>query len=1121
MKHMNEAHALDGKMRRIREVAHEEDLFRALPRLVSRPWNAWMFILLFGAGLFVPAPSGAQIVSATLKGTVTDTSGANIPGAKITLSEPSTGRVVRQGTSSSTGVYEFDELQPSTYLLHCDAQGFKSFEAQDIVLDPGQIRRVDPVLAIGETSTTVTVSAGAAVINTESATMSETFDQAQQEKAPLVSTFPDAYILLTLSPGVQGGNGDYPVINGQQQTQQAQSFDGIPDDIYGEQSNNSNFFEQTSATTFNAPAESAVPAAIELVTHRGTNTIHGVASYQIYDSVLNASEYFPPPKTPYILHEWNLAAGGPIWKNRAFAYAQWFAQSIPLGTPYLISVPTPAYRAGVFAQTITDPLTGLPFPNNTIPASRMSPVALAIQSQFYPVPTGSYAALGPVNNYPFVFPYNSDLYKGNWPLGRIDYNVSQKNSMFVRWLLRDTPYVLNDGVPTAIWTRVRREQQWAAGDTHIFSSHLDNNFRFGLGLDYMADGGTQRGVTPPNGATALASIGLLGSNPSNSTGQGLPSISISGLQQITDVPGGVKFNDTNVTAVDSADWQTGRHVLKFGFIFQRYGSTYGFVNDYGTFNFDGSVTGNAYADFLLGIPQSSARTNPLPVRHQYVSNWGIYGQDNFQISTKLTINYGLRYDYYGTPYAPDNRMYNWDPATGDVIVNSAGIDDVSPLYPSSITVVPGAVRAIGDKTNFAPRLGAAYRVSNNSVLRGGYGIYTARLDAGYILSPGNAVSSVGPNGAGTFNPFQLINPQLGSTGPFSITQTYLNVITPGVQPLLQFPDPYPSSTSLASVPSQTVYGYPRQSSLGTIQQFNGTYEREIDKIGLRASYLGSRSSGMNYVVNIDLPHPSTTPFTQANLPYPQFYQAYYTYYNGSAKYDSLQFEARRRAGGFTFDASYSLQRSIANYLNTQNPYNVLGNWANDGVTMRQYAVISGSWNLPFGKDQRYLSNATGIVKDAATGWVLTSINYLGSGEWYSPSFTGPDPSNTGTYGGLPDKVGNPYSFPGGKQTLEAFNDAAFAVPQTGTFGNAQVNSLESQHLYLMHVGILKSTPITERIRFDFQCQISNLLNHPEFTIPSGIISVPGGNQYTSQLGTFNSLERGQPRQISFRGAFRF
>ena len=251
-------------MKRIPEVAGVEELLTALRRLVGRRRRLRMFILLLGVGLVAPASSDAQVLTATLRGTVTDTSGANIPGAKITLSEPSTGRVVRQTTSSSTGEYEFDELQPSTYLLTCDATGFQSFQAKDVVLDPGQIRRVDPVLTIGQTSTTVTVSAGAAVINTESSTMSETFSQAQQEKAPLVSTFPDAYILLTLSPGVQGGNGDYPVINGQQQTQQAQGFDGIPDDLYGEQSNNSNFFEQSSATTFNAPAESAVPGGYRI-----------------------------------------------------------------------------------------------------------------------------------------------------------------------------------------------------------------------------------------------------------------------------------------------------------------------------------------------------------------------------------------------------------------------------------------------------------------------------------------------------------------------------------------------------------------------------------------------------------------------------------------------------------------------------------------------------------------------------------------------------------------------------------------------------------------------------------------------------------------------------------------
>jgi hypothetical protein len=1070
--------------------------------------SALLVLLTFFAGL-AAAPSRAQVVNATLRGKVTDSSGASIVGAKVILSEPSTGQEVRQATSSATGDFEFDELQPGTYLLRCNFTGFKSFQAENLLLDPGQIRRVDPVLGIGEATTEVVVSAGAAVINTESATLSTTFSAKDNDRTPLVNTYPSTYSLLTTASGVQGGYGTYPVMNGQQQTNESQVFDGIPNDLQGEQNNNSNFFEETSVTTSNAPAESAVPADISLITHRGSNGFHGVASYKIYDSVLDASGYFPPAKTPYLQHEWNIAVGGPLFRNRAFFYAEWFAQRIPLGTPSLINVPTIPWRQGIFSETITDPQTGRPFANNTIPTDRISPVSLAIQDALYPVPTGDFVNAPPVNNYPFVFPFNSDLFKGDWPMARVDFNPTKNNSMFVRWLLRETPYVLNDGVPLSIWTRVRRQQQWAMGDTHIFSPHLDNNFRLGLEYDYEADGQPEKGQTPPNGADLLAKVGLLGSNPSNSVGQGLPNISISGLTGITDVPGGVKADDTVVTVTDSADWQVGKHVWKFGFMYERYRNGSGFVNNYGSVNFDGSVTGNPYADFLLGIPQSSGRTNPLQARNQYVSNMGVYAQDDYQVTKRLTVNYGIRWDFYGTPYSPDHLMYNFDPATGNVIVDPAAISKVSPLYPASITVVPGAVQAISDKTNFTPRFGVAYRLSEHSVFRGGYGIYTARLD-------GSALT-----GVGNYNPFQLINPQLGSTGPFSLSQTYLNVVTPGQTPLLQFPDPYPSSTASALVPSQTVYGYPRQSSLGRIQQFSGTFERQVRDLGLRVSYVGSRSSGLNYLANINVPYASQTPFTSAALPYPQFFQAYETYYNGSAKYDGLQFEALRRVGSFTFDANYSLQRSTVNFLNTENPYNVLSHWSNDGPTMRHYAAITASYALPFGKGHRYLSSASPMLERVAGGWVLTSLTYLGSGIWYSPLYSGSDQSNTGTFGGLPDKVGNPYSFPNGKGRLDAFNDAAFAIPQPGTFGNAEPNSLEAQRLYLTHLGLLKIIPITKRVSFHFQAQISNLLNHPEFIPPSGDISVPGGNQYTSQLGVFSSLERGTPRQATFQGAFRF
>lgn len=1047
----------------------------------------------------------AQTTNATLNGTVTDCSGAVVVGAKVTLSQPATGRVIGSTLSNSSGGYEFNQLQPATYALHCTAKGFQAFDATDILLDPGQIRSLNVTLAIGSQTTQVTVSAGAAVINTQSAALSTTFSAKQLQNAPLINTYPSIFSLVTTTSGVQGGNGGFPVMNGEQQTNQTQLYDGIPSDLQGDQSNITPFFQTVSATTTNAPASSAVPGVINLVTFRGTNAFHGLASYKIYDSVLNASGYFPPPKTPYLQHEWNIGVGGPILKNKLFFYGGWFAQSIPLGTPFIISVPTLDYRQGVFPKTIIDPKTGLPFPNNTIPTDRISPVSLAIQNKLYPAPTGEFVNAPPVDNYPFVFPSNSDLYKSNWVLGRIDYNVAQSNSLFVRWDMRTTPYLLNDGVPSSVWTRRRLINQWAIGDTQIFSPHLVNNLRLGLEVDHIDDGRPERGVTPPNGAAILEEVGLQGANPGNSQGMGLPTINISGLTAITDVAGGKKADDKLDTVADAFNWQFGNHTLQLGFMYQHFRLVEGFINNYGTFTFDGSVTGNAYADFLLGIPQSTARTHPLPLRSEFVGDFGAYVEDGFQVTKNLKINYGLRWDYYASPSAPDHLMYNFDPATGNVVVDPRGISKVSPLYPSNITVVSGKVKPDSDKTNFAPRVGIAYRLTSSSVLRGGYAVFTARLN----------------NGSGSYNPFATINPQLGSTGPFSISENYLNVVTPGQPPLLQFPNPYPSSTSLSIVPSQTVDGYPMHTHMGNVQQFNVTYQKEISSTGLRASYVGSRGFGLNYQVNTNLPVPSTTPFTADRRPFPQFRNTEVMRYNGGSKYDSLQLEVLRRAGNLNYDATYTFQRSTANYLDTENPYDVLSHWANDGVTMRHYASVMVSYNLPFGKGQRYLASASPILQKAVDGWNIMSLTYLGSGLWFSPSFDGSDPSNTGTFGGLPDRIGDPHKFNGSKQRLENFNVAAFAVPKPGTFGNALPNSLEGQALYVTHLGIIKSIPITEHVTFNFDTNISNLFNHPEFLVPSGDISVPGGNEYTSQHGTFDSLERAMSRQITFKGSITF
>jgi hypothetical protein len=323
------------------------------------------------------------------------------------------------------------------------------------------------------------------------------------------------------------------------------------------------------------------------------------------------------------------------------------------------------------------------------------------------------------------------------------------------------------------------------------------------------------------------------------------------------------------------------------------------------------------------------------------------------------------------------------------------------------------------------------------------------------------------------------------------------------------------------VPSQSVNGYPRNVSHGHIHQYSLSYEQEIAHFGLRASYLGSVGTGLNYLVNVNLPQPSTTPFTASRRPYPQFFSTNLLRFDGGTRFNALQLEAKRRLGGVTLNASYSLTESLVNYLDAENPYDVLDHWANDGQTRRNYTSASVVWALPVGKGQRHLGDSSNAVDRVVGGWSTSVVTFLASGLGFSPTYSGADPSNTGTFGGLPDLVGTPKNVPGGKSYNNWFNTAAFAVPQNGHFGNARPNSLEGQDLYQTHLSLTKSVALTERIHFNFMTQISNLFNHPQFLNPSGNISVPGGNQFTSQYGTFDSLESGQVRQITFLGGFTF
>ena len=593
-------------------------------------------------------------------------------------------------------------------------------------------------------------------------------------------------------------------------------------------------FEDLNVVTTNNTAEYSRVGQFSMASKGGTNSFHGRVYYDLNNSALRARSFFEGRKIPYKEHRGGANVGGRIIKNKLFFYAAYSIVRIPSSSLYLRDVPTASMRAGDFSgqAVIRDPFNGrTPFPDNRIPASRINPVSAKTQDQFIPSPNRG-AAGTLFQNYQFVFPWPTDLYKWDSVTDRIDWVISSKNQMFARFINRVTPYVLNGPFEQlGAWTRKRNHYSIAINDTHTFSPRLVNTALFGWAKDYFIDGDETGGVTPQKGDAAVAAIGLQGVNRGGYSVMGFPTMTIAGITQLRQQPGGVNLDRNDFTFTDSLTYSLERHVLKTGAALRTFRDFNGGIpeGNYGTFSFDGSMTGDGtrsgvgYADFLLGVPQQSTRLDPLTNRVQKAYELGIFLTDTFKVSSKLTLDLGLRWDYFRHAKYEDGLQYNWDPTSGNVIVPQNAIARISPLYPKTIPVIAGNVLPSPKLNNFRPRIGAAYRVTDRFVIRGGYGIYSETL---------------GP----------LHRAQ--GTGPFQIAETYVNSIVNG-SPLLTFPNPYPSSLAAAGIPSQSVSGYPLETNNGMIHQFNVSIEREIAKFGLRASYIGSRSRGLNYSIGLN------------------------------------------------------------------------------------------------------------------------------------------------------------------------------------------------------------------------------------------------------------------------------
>lgn len=485
---------------------------------------------------------------------------------------------------------------------------------------------------------------------------------------------------------VQSEQGGFALsIAGQPATNVEESMDGVGNDGTDNLVNNMHAEENLQLITVNAPAEFSRPVNFTMSGKGGGNAFHGSAEFDEVNSALNARFPTEPTKVPFKTHFGDVEFGGPIKKDRTFFYVNYLFIRVPSSSFFNNeNVPDALEREGNFSELSTpiiNPFTGTAFPGNIIPQGMINSVASKMQQLYIPLPNQGPPGITP-NNFGFLFPHPSDLYKYDSWNARVDHNFSSKHSLYGRYIDRITPYLLAGSFPNVgTWTRNRYHHSMVVSDTYVISPTLVNNFRWGWALDHIHDGIPELGFTPVTGDKAVAAIGLQGVNPNGYKVMGFPNTTITGISPLTQQPGVIPLDSNTYTYTDSLSWAKGRHVAKFGGEVKpwtNYTEEYP-AGTYGSFTYDGSFSGNAYADFLLGLPRESVRLNPLVPRTSHAYEMGYYAEDVFKVTPKLTLNYGLRWEYFSFPSYEDGLNYNWNPTTGDVIIPQAAVNKVSPL----------------------------------------------------------------------------------------------------------------------------------------------------------------------------------------------------------------------------------------------------------------------------------------------------------------------------------------------------------------------------------------------------------------------------------------------------------
>lgn len=1085
------------------------------PRQMLARISYAVFLLVIIA-VATPEFADAQTTLGTIRGTIFDPQQNIVPGVTITVTDEATG-VARETQSDLQGLYEVSNLRPGTYTAKASLSGFKTVERTGILLRAASTTLADFHLEVGGLESVVTVNAeGQNNIAIESQSISRSLDAQQLRDLPRNSR--DIQDFLTLNPNIVGGFDSIQFLGGR--TYGASYIqDGQPSSagIFGELSNAAPGLDAISEVTVlsnSYSAEYGGLAGVIVSTKRGANKLHGSSFYDFNSNELNALTYAQTldgvsrtdPNADTHDHRFGVSLGGPIVQNRTFFFGNYEGSRLKaLGGGGQAVVPTAAMRAGDFSAAsfvIRDPLTGEPFPGNRIPAERLDPAAVRIMNFFYPLPNQTQTSNGGFGTYRQILPLSRNRDRTD---ARIDHELTAKDSIFVRgsWQNRDPDAFTFEstgtnggGGLTNLGTLDRKSKAvtLATGWTRVWSGSIVNEFRGGYSLDsrnrrstfVAGDVGSALGIDVPSLALAAPGFPQFQFSAPNR-----PSI-IQDQRQNT-------FRDlrqSSFSLSSTTNWVTGAHSMKFGGIYTRNyakdGYSTGANNSKGQYNFTGFATGDSFADFLLGLPntvveQRNTRGN-VPM-DTFSNDWALFAQDDWKVSPNLTAFLGLRYEVIGV-FIDRNDIYANFVTTdgGHHVVPSPAIGQLLPpgavelnrtLLASDVGVGRGLIKT--DRNNLSPRLGFAYRPwsDNKTVLRGGFGIF----------HPTGAAQ--GARDIMSRNPFRYsITNRRGilQHGFTTGTQTSsLSFGNEGIQLDLQSPDIY---------------------------QYNLTIERELrGDFGVRASYIGStmrkllvqRDYNTVKASAVPLGNVDEDPEAHAKLPFP-LYGTFMdiTQNAGEGQFNALQLEIQRRfRQGLALNVAYTLAGSDSNAPDSGNstigvvqfdPYDIEKDRGPDPNVVKHRLVMNSTWQVPFGHGKKFGANAPAWADAIVGGWTVSSIFQARSGPNLTPFFgygTDPEfPANTGRaldgvgqFGEAwrPDVVGNPNV--GGSR--DAFFDVtAYKLPEPGTLGNAKKGSLKGPGTWILNLAFYKTVFRTTGTNVEFSLLMDNALNHPQFFVPS-------------------------------------